>query len=44
MQLVKARLMAASTSTEPRLQYTGTLDAVLKILKREGVPPSLRVP
>ena len=40
MQLVKARLMAASKSTEPHLQYTGTLDAVLKILKSEGARPS----
>jgi len=36
MQLVKARLMSASKSSDVRLQYSGTLDAILRILKEEG--------
>lgn len=36
MQLVKARLMSASKSSDVRLQYSGTLDAILRILNEEG--------
>lgn len=39
LQLIKARQMSAGKHTHADRKYAGTLDAILRIWRSEGVPP-----